>query len=154
MRFIIAGDSSFHRNPVLSERVRSLGLTTEVQSPGYLPHERVLATMASADLLLLIQGPTFHLQVPSKAYEYLALGRPVLALTDEGATADLVRSSRQGTVISPGRQDDVVRYLVTAMTQTSEHGTIELPSTISSRREIAARLAAVLDEVEAAECVY
>ena len=147
VRFVIAGDSAFHRKPVLSETIRRLGLEAEVESPGYLPHDQVLAAMASADLLLLIQGPDFHLQVPSKAYEYLALGRPVLALTSGGATADLVRSSPLGTVLAPGDREGLVRYLVAAMARTTDPGPSDPPPTVSSRRELVARLAAVLDEV-------
>jgi glycosyltransferase involved in cell wall biosynthesis len=149
VRFIIPGESSFHRNPVLLDTARQLGLESSLECPGYVPHDQVLAMMASADLLLLIQGPGFHLQVPSKAYEYLALGRPVLALTGEGATADLVRSSPLGTVVAPGDREEVVRALIAAMERATDPEGPGPPPGVASRRQIAARLADVLLEVEA-----
>jgi glycosyltransferase involved in cell wall biosynthesis len=66
---------------------------------------------AEADVLLLIQGGGFHMQVPSKAYEYLAMGRPILAITGDGATADLVRTSPIGRVVPPGDEEGIAAYL-------------------------------------------
>jgi len=37
--------------------------------------------------------------VPGKLYEYLAAGRPILAMTAEGETADIVRASGNGVVV-------------------------------------------------------
>jgi hypothetical protein len=54
-------------------------------------------------LLLLAYGQPF--QIPGKAYEYLAAGRRILALTDhDGATADLV-SSQQGCIVAEGASE-------------------------------------------------
>jgi len=54
-------------------------------------------------VLLAIQ-PGTSVQVPRKVYDYLGARRPILALTPEGATADLVRRSGIGLVVPP---DDV-----------------------------------------------
>jgi len=50
-------------------------------------------------LLLLAEGWT--LQIPGKTYEYLRSGRPILALTGEGALADLLRKSGGACVADP-----------------------------------------------------
>jgi len=50
-------------------------------------------------LLLLAEGWT--LQIPGKTYEYLRSGRPILALTGEGALADLLRRSGGACVADP-----------------------------------------------------
>jgi hypothetical protein len=59
-----------------------------------------LREMVSASALLLVQ-PGTTVSVPGKAYEYLAAGRPLLALAEEGETAELVRASGIGTSVRP-----------------------------------------------------
>lgn len=47
-----------------------------------------LTEMLSADALLLLQGPLFNNQIPSKLYDYIRAGRPILAMTPaQSATA-------------------------------------------------------------------
>jgi glycosyltransferase involved in cell wall biosynthesis len=55
-------------------------------------HQEALGWMLRADLLCLFaQGQPE--QIPAKAFEYLAAGAPILAITGEGATGDLVLKS-------------------------------------------------------------
>jgi hypothetical protein len=56
--------------------------------------------MTEADLLLLL-AEKFVIQIPGKTYEYLRAGRPILALTPEGALANLLRRVGGGLVVSP-----------------------------------------------------
>jgi glycosyltransferase involved in cell wall biosynthesis len=74
--------------------------------------------MVSASALLLVQ-PGTTVSVPGKAYEYLAAGRPVLALAEEGETADLVRASGIGVSIRP---DAGVEAVEAALLQVVEIG--------------------------------
>ena len=65
---------------------------------GRVSHREALAWMCRADLLCLFaQGQPE--QIPAKAFEYLAGGPPILAITGEGATGDLVLKSG-GSVVS------------------------------------------------------
>lgn len=64
------------------------------------PRDRALRMAAEADALLLLQ-PDAPLQIPAKLFEYVALGRTILTVAPEGATADLVREWRLGPVCSP-----------------------------------------------------
>ena len=55
--------------------------------------EESIRAMRSASALLLIQGKGFNLQIPAKAYEYIAAQRPIIGLCPaEGATAKLLES--------------------------------------------------------------
>jgi hypothetical protein len=50
--------------------------------------------------LLILQGPSCDGQIPAKAYEYLRLGKPILALTsEEGDTARLLRETGGSTIV-------------------------------------------------------
>src|SRR5262249_14531911 len=54
----------------------------------------------SSDLLILL-APDQPYEIPGKAYEYLATGVDILALTQDGATADLMWKTGGGTVVEP-----------------------------------------------------
>jgi glycosyltransferase involved in cell wall biosynthesis len=60
-----------------------------VRITGSLPHAEALAWMRRADLLCLFAQGQME-QIPAKAFEYLAAGAPILAVTGEGATSDLI----------------------------------------------------------------
>jgi glycosyltransferase involved in cell wall biosynthesis len=65
-----------------------------------LPYRESLRACAEADALLLLQGPSCNGQIPAKAYEYLRLGRPILALTDRaGDTARLLLGAGGATLL-------------------------------------------------------
>lgn len=82
-----AGNEAIFR-PLLTQ----LGLDDLVTLPPLCPREEALREMAAADALLVFQGAAFNRQVPAKLFEYLALHRPILALTPPtGDTAALLR---------------------------------------------------------------
>ena len=51
--------------------------------------------MKGANVLLVVQ-PESPLQIPGKIYEYIAMGRPLLLIGGEGATANLVQRYHLG----------------------------------------------------------
>jgi glycosyltransferase involved in cell wall biosynthesis len=81
-------------------------LSDLITLPGTLAHSKNLAQMAGADVLLLIGDvtPDAGDYIPGKLYEYLAVGRPVLALLHPGEAATiLARHGAAGTVcVAPG----------------------------------------------------
>lgn len=70
-----------------------------------LPHREALQQMAAADALLFLlrDTPGIDDMIPARLYEYLRLGKPILALAPPGAAQELVQR-QGGTVIHP---DDV-----------------------------------------------
>jgi len=73
-----------------------------------------LRALAESDLLLLIQTGT-ALQVPRKLFEYVAIGKPILALTDPGATENLIRRERFGWTVRPDDPEPVAAALIEAI---------------------------------------
>lgn len=68
-----------------------LGLHDVVSHVGYRPHAESLGYVCGADALLLVGG-TRAWEETGKVYEYLAAGKPILALVEPaGAAADLLR---------------------------------------------------------------
>lgn len=99
----------------LASTCEELGLADVVDLVPRVGRRESLAAMASADSLLLIQ-PGHPLSVPGKFFEYLAAGKPILAVTDEGETAELVRATGTGLVASPS-SEHAIRDALAAIVQ-------------------------------------
>jgi glycosyltransferase involved in cell wall biosynthesis len=93
---------------------RDLGIERLVEFLPRIPRRDGLLQMVSASCLLLLQ-PGHSISVPGKLYEYLATGRPILAIAEEGETADLVRSSGAGVCVPPDNERAIEDALVAAM---------------------------------------
>jgi glycosyltransferase involved in cell wall biosynthesis len=87
--------------PVLVDK---FGLNDVVKLVGYVPHKECLELMVNSHMLLLIvTSEGYHTSgvVTGKLFEYLAAGRPVLALAPkESVVADIVRSANAGLTVS------------------------------------------------------
>lgn len=82
--------------------VARYGLEDTVRIVERVPHREVPNYLGNADLLLLIDAPIAPSPfLPMKLPEYLATGKPILAITPEGASADMVRTTKTGIVVSP-----------------------------------------------------
>ncbi|MFH1681178.1 MAG: glycosyltransferase [Candidatus Eisenbacteria bacterium] len=92
-------------SPLLSRVVRVLPK---------VPRAEALRLLAESDLLLLIQTGT-DVQIPRKVYEYMAVGRPILALVTGGATESLVRRENAGWVVHPDDPAGIERTLLAAI---------------------------------------
>ncbi|HEV2424585.1 MAG TPA: glycosyltransferase family 4 protein, partial [Terriglobia bacterium] len=81
-----------------------------------VPRRRVPGLLAACDALLVIlrDDPLFQITVPSKVYEYMAAGKPVLCSVG-GETAALVEAARCGIAVPPSDGSalaDAVRKLL------------------------------------------
>jgi glycosyltransferase involved in cell wall biosynthesis len=99
--------------PGLQDTVRRLKLDDVVEFVSHLPRREALQAMRNASALLIVQ-PVTTVSIPAKLYEYMAAGRPVLALAEpRGETAELVRASRAGLAVASDDEDAIARALVT-----------------------------------------
>jgi glycosyltransferase involved in cell wall biosynthesis len=93
---------------------RSFGLDGVIEVVPRVPRDQSLTEMLSASALLLVQ-PITTVSVPGKLYEYLAAGRPILAMTAESETADIVRASGNGIVVPADDEDQITAGLLQVM---------------------------------------
>ncbi|MCI0404461.1 MAG: hypothetical protein L0Z48_02345 [candidate division Zixibacteria bacterium] len=87
----------------VSEWLDKLGLAGETELTGYLPHRLLLEKLSGADVLLLLLSPEekYRLAVPAKLFEYVGLGKPILAAaSDKGALADFFSRHPVGVLYS------------------------------------------------------
>jgi glycosyltransferase involved in cell wall biosynthesis len=98
IRFI--GKCRYAEGRSVKEMAAEHGLKEIVEVIDFLPRCEALKEMLRAHVLLLLATQQ-TLQVPGKAYEYLAAGAKILAVTEEkGATADFIKGVG-GWVASP-----------------------------------------------------
>jgi glycosyltransferase involved in cell wall biosynthesis len=90
------------------EWAESLGLGDRLELLDYVPHVEALRLQRDSEALLLLVPDADGRGrgvLSGKVFEYLAAGRPILAVVPpDGAAADLVRETGAGVVVAP---DDV-----------------------------------------------
>ncbi len=99
VRFAFVGEGADKQR--LRDRVAELGLRNVTLLPG-VPHEQVPALLAAADICLvpLRDVPLFSSFIPSKMFECLAAGRPVVGAV-AGEAAQILREAG-AQVVPPG----------------------------------------------------
>ena len=91
----------------LSRYLNTCGLEQVVTLIPHLPYQESLQYLINASALLLLQ-PGTETQVPSKLFEYIALGKPILAVSPlQGATSSLVREEGIGYSVDPDDIDKI-----------------------------------------------
>ena len=134
-----------------SRILEELGINDIVQLLPPLPYAEALREAASSDGLLLFQAGNCDHQIPAKAYEYLRLQRPILALTTQtGDTAALLRETGGASIIDLADEDAIFRNLPDFLTavRMGRHQTADRERVRRySRRNQAAMLAQSLTEL-------
>jgi glycosyltransferase involved in cell wall biosynthesis len=92
LRFVGAWESTDEGCNRLAQSLEKQGFLTR-EPP--ISHQLCVRQMKRASVLLVVQ-PESPLQVPGKIYEYIAVGRPLLLVGGEGATAGLVHRHHLG----------------------------------------------------------
>jgi glycosyltransferase involved in cell wall biosynthesis len=120
---------------------------------GFLEHSKVLPLMLAADGLLLFYGDdyTSRSSVPGKLYEYLRIGRPILAVAFPGGVQDLIQEANAGTVLPPDDIPGIKAALARIIAENRERqSTSRVDSEVVSRfryDRLAQQLATVFDKL-------
>ena len=107
-RFIVIGDGGRRRQ---LETALAEARVTNVELRDPLPRDALLEVYRSAHVLFLHLGqlPAFERVLPSKLFEYAALGKPVLAGVAGCAARFVHEELNNAAVFTPGDVDDAVR---------------------------------------------
>jgi glycosyltransferase involved in cell wall biosynthesis len=101
-RIVFLGSSGFFRTGPGRSIVRDLGLESVVEVSRRIPNRDALVRLRRASCLLILQASDdTRSLIPAKAFEYLRVERPILALTPEGATSDLLKDMDGCSVVDP-----------------------------------------------------
>jgi glycosyltransferase involved in cell wall biosynthesis len=106
-RFVFIGEGP--EKQALRSRAENLHLTNTLFLDA-LPSAEMPPYVASADIILVTLKLFIPGAVPSKLYEAMAAGRPVVLVAD-GEAADIVRETNAGIVIRPGDINGLVQAI-------------------------------------------
>jgi glycosyltransferase involved in cell wall biosynthesis len=151
-RLTFLGGGDYLSSPAFRAGVTALGLGPIVDIADRLPYGAGLQRMTEAAVLLLLQASDdTRALIPAKAFEYLRVGRPVLALTLRGATADLIDQAAAGVVVDPreeGQLDQALASLYDAWRAAASPPRAPSPMVRRfDRSALTGELARVLEEI-------
>lgn len=153
------GSSAEFRRDVAHHRLQSQVVTVEAR----ISYAQAINRAAGAAVLLVLSEPLgegaeveaerrwSHQQVPAKVYEYLRLGKPMLALVSGGAVAELLEQVQGGKPVAPADIEGIAAALRHYYEQRGL--TSAEPARVSdriksySRESLTAQLAAELDRL-------
>ncbi len=129
--------------------VRNLGLEGVVRVIGRKSYAECLEAQMRSHVLLLLQcGNDTRYAIPGKAFEYLRIGRSILAITPESASSELFDEVGGARVVHPGDRNGLTSALAallrSARTEESNSSVNRIALSAYSRRAGAARLAEAL----------
>ena len=140
-RILFRGSQDFN----LDDVVTKLGLNDYVEFRPSAPFLEAAADLYHADCLLLLQGDFFSVEVPSKAYEYIAVRKPILALTNpRNATAQALTGIPWSAVAPITDQDAIEGALCAVMAAKPDPS---FDTSAFGRSQRAPELAAILDNM-------
>jgi glycosyltransferase involved in cell wall biosynthesis len=137
---------------LFQKMITELNIADIVQLQPHIPYHQALQECADADGLLIFQAANCDHQIPAKAYEYLRLRKPILAMsTHTGDTATLLNEAGGATVVKLAEEEDIYSKLPNYLSALRA-GTHPLPRLENvqkyARRSQAAELAKCLTEVQ------
>lgn len=124
-------------------------LKNHITFAGYVSHQEVFAYYEKAHLLLLILTNTKNAKgnIPGKLFEYIATGRPIIALGDpEGDAAKIISEAGAGKVFSHSNQEGMRIFLKEALNFIPASKTENSPNPFE-RKVLTQKLAGLLDKL-------
>lgn len=106
-RFVLIGDGPHKQSLVRKAQGSGLGNVTFLDS---MPSAEIPELLAAADLVVVPLGMYIPGAVPSKLYEAMASGRPIV-LVAGGEAAEVVLRHKAGIVVTPGQGPCLVQAI-------------------------------------------
>ena len=152
VEFNLIGWCETSQGQSIADLIAETGLQDCVNLTGPLAHAVTLRHLAQADLLLLL-AEGLEIQIPGKTFEYLRAGRPILALTSEGAVSRLIERTQSGWAVDPADESGILLALRECYQQwmTGASARIPDPAMVATydRRLTTSQLGKILDELTA-----
>jgi glycosyltransferase involved in cell wall biosynthesis len=136
-------------DPVIRER----GLEPVIERLGYIDYDEHLRVLKQSDALLLVmsRGEKSRGWIPSKFFQYLGTGNPILAMAPEGEVRDIMTDTRGGICVEPDDVAGASRAIETLFDSWSGGTSIAKPDPAAAaayeRRNLTAKLARALDSM-------
>jgi glycosyltransferase involved in cell wall biosynthesis len=98
--------------------------------------------------LALLFAPNLPYQIPAKVYDYLASGSRILAIAEEGGTADIIRDTGSGQAFEAADVDGIAGFILREFSSRSQE--VERPTAVGrfDIRKITAALAQHMERID------
>jgi hypothetical protein len=90
---------------------RRHGVEAVVEVHDQVPHARAFEMIQKSHLALLL-APNLPYQIPAKVYDYLGAGTRILAIAEEGGTADLLKETGAGAAFTADDVDGIAAFIL------------------------------------------
>jgi glycosyltransferase involved in cell wall biosynthesis len=131
--------------------ITEMGLEHIIKCLGTVPHEECIKWLYHSSILLVIPSRNIPTAIPGKLYEYMAIGKPILALAESGQAKDFIVSNALGIAVPP---DDVnsIKQAILDLYEKQKRGILKIKPNDKllkryDRRELTAQLSDVLNKV-------
>lgn len=111
LRVVLAG----RLDTVVEKMLHELDPPDKVLYLGHLDRAATASLQRDADALLLLTTPGHASHATGKLFEYLAAGRPIIALADGSEAARIVTETGTGTTVSADQPEAIMQALLTAV---------------------------------------
>lgn len=134
-------------DPIIRER----GIDDVIERLGYIGYDEHLRVLKQSDALLLVmsRGEKSRGWIPSKFFQYLGTGNPILAMAPEGEVRDILAATRGGICVDPDDAAGASRGIETLYDAWTNGTAIAQPDASAvaayERRNLTAKLARALD---------
>lgn len=132
----------------------SASFTASIERIGYVPHNESIRFLMTSDAVLLIvdEAKESSAIVPGKVYEYLGVGRPIIAIAPvKSAIANLMEETNAGDVVHQSDIDRTARIFLEYFTAWKFSTEIKVPNSSEikkyERRESARALGKLMDDL-------
>lgn len=147
LRIKLIGSCQFIGGSLTSDVVSLYGLDTVVEISDYMPYKKALEVIKKSHVALLLATNQPY-QIPAKVYDYMSTGTKILALTGEGATADVINSTGIGKAIDPANIQGIKDYVYDlALNEQNPKSNEEIVCDRYNRKNIVKNLALELDRI-------
>ena len=109
--------------------------------------DAVYQYQVDADALLLVQGPGTPGLIPSKLFDYIAAGKPILALTDGNVSEEIIREYGLGEIAVANDPAAIAAALRRLMAAPVSDAGFAAAQARFERRALTGELAALFDEI-------
>lgn len=130
-----------------------LGVAELLKTEEPLPYHQIGAICQAADVLVYVAEPDADQRIASKFYDYLGAHRPVLAISDNPESKQLIDQVSAGAQFGHRDSEAMARWLLEIFAK-GRHQVIERSLQGLTTAEASQRLAQVLSDVTAAKAAH
>jgi len=137
----------------VTDEITALGLLDQLAIPGYVSHDKVALLMKQSAVLLLVinqNSPNAKGILTGKIFEYLASGRPILAIgPTEGDLAKILEESEAGIIVGHDDLEGIKTILMNLYDKYLQNNLLNNVKSVEkyTRKNLTAELADALNKI-------